>query len=351
MAEFNLWDKAAHLLSSGTFSAALTFFFGAASFVFYFLGQKKRKPYYLIKSVNLIKGFQNTFEYLKLTHAEKLVENVTISKIFFWNAGSGLIRSEDVASRDPIGVKLKNDLIMLEPPKLLGHLNPANGFALSYPTGTVDYSEVGCTFDYLAKNDGFALEVIHNGISTEDITVKGTVKGHNVRNSRTTRYAPIVICVILSMLFFISFFLFCVERIEKSKMEDMKRLKSIYHDGIGKFTESLRNGEELVAKTPKHIRQVLPKETKQKMEQTMQLLKKTINEARLGEREMDKKIKAAEEQGSIMPTAMEVIKDEWVSVIVILFLFLCVGFIGGFIFQALTKPRLPAPLRSFGQFG
>jgi hypothetical protein len=108
-----------------------------------------------------------------MLYAGKPIENLTVTKVAFWNAGKETIHSNDIASADPLVVKIKNDHEMLNA-KVTYSKNPANQFSIS---DIKNQKQFTLQFDYLDKDEGAIIQILHTGISGEDIDVTGTVKG------------------------------------------------------------------------------------------------------------------------------------------------------------------------------
>lgn len=160
------------------------------SIFFFVRGRKVKKPYYEIKSWNIVKNFNGMFESVKILREGEPVQNVTVSKVAFWNAGREPINRDDVAPNDLLRIKLKSDFKILEVPQLQGDLNEANNIKL---ITSEDQSQIQFDFDYLGKGEGLVAQIVHNGLSSKDLHFEGTIKGHQIKLAKPVNNIPSII--------------------------------------------------------------------------------------------------------------------------------------------------------------
>ena len=67
------------------------------SYIFYRIQKRRRELCWSIDSTNLIKGFSSLFEKLDVQYGGQKIENLTVSKIVFWNNGNETIDGRDIA--------------------------------------------------------------------------------------------------------------------------------------------------------------------------------------------------------------------------------------------------------------
>ena len=132
---------------------------------------KEKKPLYSIRSVNIIKNIFDDFDLLELSYSGKKIENFTVSKIVFWNGGRETIHRKDIVSSEPLIVKAKEGTNILNA-KIIYSRDPANEFTL-----TKHQSQLKLDFDYIDKGHGIIIQLIHTGLSSADIEIKGKIKG------------------------------------------------------------------------------------------------------------------------------------------------------------------------------
>ena len=141
--------------------------------IFYYRSKKIKKPLYSIMNINLIRNFDSKISSLKISLGEESIENLSISKIAFWNGGRETIRRNDIADRDPLIISL-NEPYKIFDTKVLVANNPANNISISRAG---DERSVLINFEYLDANEGCVMQIVHNGVSPEDLSVSGTIIG------------------------------------------------------------------------------------------------------------------------------------------------------------------------------
>lgn len=140
---------------------------------FYFRSKKVKLPLYSHWSINIINELVNKFESLKMTYSGLPIENLTVTKILFWNGGNDTIDDQDISRVDPLKIHIKENYKILES-NVLYSKNPANQFSVKTAN---DKSDAILKFDYLDKDEGGIVQLIHTGISDKDIEIQGTIKG------------------------------------------------------------------------------------------------------------------------------------------------------------------------------
>ena len=140
--------------------------------IFYIKNKKSKSPYYTICSNNIIKDLVSKFDALEMRYSGKLIKNLTVSKIAFWNAGGETIDNDDIVKADPIVIRIKNGFEILDS-KIIEMNNETNNFRLEE---FEDKSHINIKFDYIDKNNGIVIQLIHTGYSNRDIEFQGRIK-------------------------------------------------------------------------------------------------------------------------------------------------------------------------------
>lgn len=143
------------------------------SYYFYRKSLKIRQPYWAIRSNNLIYGFCNIVDDLEITFESEPVENLTISKIIFWNNGLETINYDDLTTINPLRIKGISETKILQA-SIIRSNNKSSNFTLEY---FKEDNKVKINFDYLDQNQGVVIQVIHTGKSSKDIEILGDIKG------------------------------------------------------------------------------------------------------------------------------------------------------------------------------
>ena len=68
----------------------------AVAAVFYIRSRRTRDPLWSIKTVNLIRNYKKKLPDLDISYRGKPGENISISRVLFWNGGPDAIRRKDI---------------------------------------------------------------------------------------------------------------------------------------------------------------------------------------------------------------------------------------------------------------
>jgi hypothetical protein len=183
----------------------------------YLKGKKEKSPCYSTYSRNIIREYISSIENLEIKYSGQKIENLTISKIAFWNAGKEIINWDDIVESAPLSIHSKNGYEILGK-KIIASNESTNKFSL---VDMVDKAVINIKFDYIWKNNGFVALVYHTGKSNADIEICGKLKSvdklkHISRETLEKFFLYSLYLVyflyflIWVVLFFILFFL-CVE--------------------------------------------------------------------------------------------------------------------------------------------
>ncbi|WP_407281591.1 hypothetical protein V7O61_12505 [Methanolobus sp. WCC1] len=139
----------------------------------YIKSKREKKPLYSSKSNNIFQGLSGKFKPLKIHFNEDSIGDLTVTKICFWNGGKETINSHDIPTSSPLKLTSTGDYKILDA-NILEISNKSNNFRCSLSS---DLSEVPLFFDYIDKNDGVVIQLMHTGKSGDDIIFEGIVKG------------------------------------------------------------------------------------------------------------------------------------------------------------------------------
>jgi len=154
-------------------SFIVTLFSHFLAIFFYLKGKLSKMPCYTKRSINIFRNFVSRIEHLKIIYINQPIENLTITKILFWNRGCETINRQDIPQLDPLTIRVKNGLEILDA-KITYVKNPANQFSLIFSD---DNSWINLEFDYVDKDEGAIVQVMHTGTSESDVQISGTIKG------------------------------------------------------------------------------------------------------------------------------------------------------------------------------
>ena len=142
--------------------------------IYLFIRSRKEKaPHFSIRTFKLIEDSLTKIEAVEILYQGKRVKNLTLSKIALWNKGRDSINANDIAPTDPlkIGINPQYQLLAAE---IICSQTKANNFSI---TPNLENNEVKIDFDYFDTNEGVVIQVYHTGKQSEDVSLKGTVKG------------------------------------------------------------------------------------------------------------------------------------------------------------------------------
>lgn len=171
------WLKISEWLTENPWISALSLFLAllgiVLAIIFFIRSRRTKEPQYVIRSTNLMRDFTSRLEALEMTYAGERISNLTATKLAFWNNGKDTINGSDIASADPLMVKVNDGYKILDSSVLYAK-NAANQFSINQSD---DGSHVLIQFDYLDADEGGVIQLLHTGKSSDDIEVCGTIKG------------------------------------------------------------------------------------------------------------------------------------------------------------------------------
>ncbi|MFA5331597.1 MAG: hypothetical protein WC342_04385 [Methanoregula sp.] len=140
---------------------------------FYLRSTKNREPVFAIRTYNILEDYSSKMTGLTINYKAETVKDLSVSKIAFWNRGRETIKKSDIPSGDQLRIVAKPGQKILNA-EIITPTNSPNKFELS----TIeDHGLVRIDFEYLDKNQGGVIQIIHTGTSSEDIAIEGTVMG------------------------------------------------------------------------------------------------------------------------------------------------------------------------------
>jgi hypothetical protein len=149
--------------------------------VFFRRSRREKRPRYLLKQRTIIQNRQPLLPGLSVSFAGHEQPEITVAQITFWNAGADTIRREDIAQAKPlvIGVPAGVDVLAAT---VLRATEPANTFVVGTPRRSPDRTTtIPFTFDYLDRDDGAVVQLVHNGADAARLSLDGVVKGAVLR--------------------------------------------------------------------------------------------------------------------------------------------------------------------------
>lgn len=158
--------------------------------VIYIKSKKTKSVFYAIRNYNLIRDFVSKIPLLKISWDEEKIENVSISKVALWNSGSDVVENRDIASLDPLTISVLSPFKILDK-NIIYSKNSKNKLELIL---NEEGTKIEVKFEFIDRQEGVIIQVIHTGKRKEDLHITGTIKGGCKlarRNIPRTRYVSL----------------------------------------------------------------------------------------------------------------------------------------------------------------
>lgn len=146
----------------------------------YRVGRRVKEPSWSIRSNNLIRNYGSRLAGLRVQFGDQDVQNLTVSRILFWNAGGDTIRKSDITSANPLKIIPCNDAALLEA-RVLSASSESNKVSC---IAHADQKGAFLEFDYLDRDQGAVIQIVHTGTSSNDLTLVGDIIGAPLLLSR-----------------------------------------------------------------------------------------------------------------------------------------------------------------------
>ncbi len=146
-------------------SCILTYHWGKKSL-------KLKSPAYSIKTIKLVTKGLTKIPLVKIQYNDNEVNNISVTRLVFWNRGSETIRKDDVSGRFPINLVIEGSHQILDA-QIVHQNNEANEFDLNI---SEDKTQVAIDFDFIDKDNGFVAQILHTGYNCKALEVKGSIK-------------------------------------------------------------------------------------------------------------------------------------------------------------------------------
>lgn len=171
---------------------------------------KKRKEIsYVGKSYCIVEKGKKKLSNFELLYKGKGVSDISITQYAIWNSGNQLLNRQDIVSEQPIRIVAHRKDQILDV-HIVTESEESNKFS-----AVLENNVVTIGFDYVAANEGIALQVIHTG-SRNSMSFEGKIKGgnpikckepksrfalHKLGDGRTEKRIARMICILTGVLF------------------------------------------------------------------------------------------------------------------------------------------------------
>lgn len=148
------------------------------SIVFFLRSRKVKRPTYYSRSMRWFDGKQMPHDELTLLFRGRPISRFTITHIAFWNGGNDTFRALDFAKSSPLRLVIPNGVEVFDI-RIIARTTESNGTILDTPTSiaAATIKDVPIQFDYFDPNDGFLLQIIHDGGRDQRIEIAGKLPG------------------------------------------------------------------------------------------------------------------------------------------------------------------------------
>lgn len=209
-----MFSQFVSFLDSMSYSEIVSYAIGVmgilTSIITYLRSKRIQEPKYKKISSIITEDLFSRESCVHIQNGDDRLKVLTITKVAFWNEGITL-KKEEISSKSPFRIELtKEDSQLLE---------AYVSFSEEENDVLCDISEngriVNIHFDYLAKNQGFVLKVLHTGLGSSALDVKGSMKNNGMlkkSESLNMRVNAVMLKFIPLRkidLFFGYFFIFC----------------------------------------------------------------------------------------------------------------------------------------------
>jgi hypothetical protein len=134
---------------------------------------REKLPFYSMRGFNLMKDYSSNLKNLEVLYERNKIDNLSITNLIFWNAGRETINNSDIVSSDPLRLICNGSGKFLDA-KIIYSNNPSNKFQHVI---NEDKTLIHINFDYMDKNDGLILQLLHTDIEPDNIEFSGRIKG------------------------------------------------------------------------------------------------------------------------------------------------------------------------------
>lgn len=148
---------------------------GITSLVYEIICQQKNKEKkefsYWQRSLSLIAKKNAIIKKLSVSYDGRIIEDLSVTKYIIWNSGNKTINSGDMVDSKELTIFAFGDHIILDT-SLIVQSEPTNRFSINL----INKQTVKITFDYVEKNDGIVIQIIHTG-NIDDLRIDCKIKG------------------------------------------------------------------------------------------------------------------------------------------------------------------------------
>jgi hypothetical protein len=141
-----------------------------------------KKLTYQVRSFGLVFGGVNKLPGMELRYHGHgpSVENLTVSRIAIWNAGTGDVKKGDIMGSGILRIDVERKYVILAA-EVVQQKNADNNFEVSTAQ---DLKAANICFDFVRPGEGVVLQIVHTGAGSKDLAVDGTLADVRISRSR-----------------------------------------------------------------------------------------------------------------------------------------------------------------------
>ena len=142
---------------------------------FYRRSQRRKRPLYVTRSSLFLVPDPVIGTDVTILYKGSEVQRIAASEVVFWNAGNEVISSSDLAGKDLLRIVLPPDIQVLQ-----AAIDKVSRDCIDFTLGPLPApgrNEISLGFEFLDKNDGAAIRIVHTGTSDTKCQVAGAIKG------------------------------------------------------------------------------------------------------------------------------------------------------------------------------
>lgn len=144
-----------------------------AALYFYRKSRRVKLLAYAVTTANIIQDYSGRIPDLKIEYKGKNPHTISVSKIVVWNDGTETIERNDIADALPLRINMSAGEILDASIVSVTEGGKANRFTVTKDSPLL----VSPSFDYLDKNEGAIIQLVHTGRPADDIFLTGRIKG------------------------------------------------------------------------------------------------------------------------------------------------------------------------------
>lgn len=173
---------------------------GLIAYLLYSAARPTKQVSYTVWTENLVRKLSSWVSDLELRYRGEPIKAAPVSKVVIWNSGHRELKRDDVAPTDRLRVTVQQPVRILSI-SVIGASNAANNSRLQ--GGASDGTQV-VDFDYLNRNDGLAIQIVHTGTESSSLAIQGEIiGGEPVRRDdpwrRWVPFLPLGILVVMAL--------------------------------------------------------------------------------------------------------------------------------------------------------